>query len=132
LQWAERSAIAAYSYNFVNYREALQSVQNSFTPEGWNNFELALRDSRMLETILAKKLVVSAVATGAPIILDQGVINDRYAWKIRLPILVSYQSSSENTQQPLIITLVVSRVPTLNTPRGIAIASFVASPGAVS
>jgi len=125
LQWAARAAVAAYSYNFVNYREALQGVQNYFTPEGWRNFENALKSSRNLEMVIEKKLVSSAVATGAPVILDQGVVNDRYAWKVQVPILVSYQSASENTQQPLVITMIISRVPTLNTPRGIAIASFV-------
>ncbi|MCK4608978.1 MAG: type IVB secretion system apparatus protein IcmL/DotI, partial [Gammaproteobacteria bacterium] len=82
LQWANRAAVAAYSYNFVNYRQALQQVQNEFTPDGWRNFEQALKNSRMLETVTAKKLVVSAVATGAPVILDRGVINGRYVWKV--------------------------------------------------
>ena len=66
LQWANRAAIAAYTYNFVNYREALQGVQNNFTPDGWKYFEDALKGARTLEAVIAKKLVVSAVATAAP------------------------------------------------------------------
>jgi len=129
LQWASRVAVAAYSYNFVNYRDALQSVQNNFTPDGWKYFEDALKGARNLESVIAKKLVVSAVATAAPVILDQGVINGRYAWKVQMPLLVTYQSASEQTQQPVVVTIVVSRVPTVNMPRGIAIASFVSSTG---
>jgi intracellular multiplication protein IcmL len=129
LQWASRAAVAAYTYNFVDYREALQGVQNNFTPDGWKFFEAALVSSRTLETVIAKKLVVSAVATGAPVILDQGVINGRYAWKVQMPLLVTYQSASEQTQQPVIVTEVVTRVPTVNMPRGIAVASFVVSVG---
>lgn len=132
LQWVGMAAVGAYSYDFVNYRESLQRVQDYFTPEGWKNFESALQGSRTLESVLEKKLVVSAVATGVPVILDQGIINNRYAWKVQIPILVSYQSVSENTQQPLLVTIVVSRVPTLNTPKGIAIVSFVASSGPVA
>jgi intracellular multiplication protein IcmL len=130
LQWAGRAAVAAYSYDFINYRDALQKAQDYFTPDGWKNFEAALKSSRVLETVLDKKLVVSAVATGVPVILDQGLIYDRYAWKVQIPILVSFQSASENTQQAYMVTMVVSRVPTLNMPKGIAIVSFVASPGA--
>lgn len=129
LQWAERSAVAAHTYNFVDYRDALQKIQNNFTPDGWNFFEEALRGSRTLETVLAKKIVVSAVATGAPVVLDQGVINGRYSWKVQMPLLVTYQSSSEQTQQPVVVTMVVTRVPSINNPRGIAIASFVESVG---
>jgi intracellular multiplication protein IcmL len=129
IQWANRAAVAAYTYNFVDYREALQQVQNNFTPDGWKYFEEALKGARTLETVLAKKLVVSAVATGAPVILEQGVINGRYAWKVQMPLLVTYQSPNEQTQQPIIVTMTVSRVPTINTPRGIAIVSFVAAVG---
>lgn len=129
LQWASRAAVAAYTYNFVDYREALQRVQNNFTPDGWTYFEDALKSSRNLESVVAKKLVVSAVATAAPVILDQGVVSGRYAWKVQMPILITYQSANEQTQQPVIVTMVVSRVPTVNMPRGIAIASFVSATG---
>ena len=127
LQWAHRAAISAYTYNFVNYRDAFQQLQNQFTPDGWRFYEDALRVSRMLEMVVAKKLVVSAVATGTPVIVDQMVIDGRYAWKVQIPLLVTYQSPNEQTQQPLIIYMVISRVPTVDMPRGIAIVSFVSS-----
>lgn len=127
LQWTERAAVAAYTYNFVNYRDAMQQLQNQFTADGWRYYEDALRTSRMLEMVIAKKLVVSAVATGTPVILDQAVINSRYAWKVQLPLLVTYQSPNEQTQQAMIVTIIVSRVPTVDMPKGIAIVSFVSS-----
>jgi intracellular multiplication protein IcmL len=126
-QWATRTAVSAYTYNFVNYREALQRVQNDFTPEGWKYFEDALKGTRVLETVIAKKLVVSAVPTAAPVILDQGVINGRYAWKVQLPLLVTYQSPNEQTQMPVVVNMVISRVPTVNIPRGIAVVQFVSA-----
>lgn len=127
LQWASRAAVEANTYNFVNYREAMQEIQNNFTPDGWNYFTQALKNAKTLDMVLAKKLVSSAVLTGAPVILDQGIVNNRYAWKVQMPILVTYQSPSEQTQLPQIITMIITRVPTVNMPRGYAIASFVAS-----
>jgi intracellular multiplication protein IcmL len=132
LQWASRAAVEAYTYNFANYRESFQNLQNKFTPDGWKNFERALKASRMLETVMAKKLVVTAVATGTPVILDQGVVNGRYVWKVNMPILVTYQSASEVTQVPLVITMIVSRVSPINYPEGIAVVSYVATTGQVS
>lgn len=132
LQWAERAAVAVNSYNFVNYKEALQSAQNSFTPDGWKYYQDALKSSGTLDAVLAKKLVVSAVPTGAPVVLEQGVISGRYAWKVQLPLLVTYLSASESTQQPVIVTMVISRVPTVDMPRGVAIVSFISSPGKTS
>lgn len=130
LQWAHGASISAYTYNFVNYRDAMQQLQNQFTPDGWRYYEDALRTSRNLEMVIAKKLVVSAVATGTPVILDQAVINGRYSWKVQIPLLVSYQSPNEQTQKPVIVMMIISRVPTVDMPKGIAIVSFVSSEGA--
>ena len=127
LQWSHRAAISAYTYNFVNYRSAMQQLQNKFTPDGWRYYENALRTARTLEMVIAKKLVVSAVATGTPVILDQAVVNGRYSWKVQIPLLVTYQSPNEQTQQPMVVTMIVSRVPTVDMPKGIAIVSFVSS-----
>lgn len=132
LQWAHRSAIAAYTYNFVNYRDALQNLQNDFTADGWKWFQDALQGARTLETVIAKKLVVSAVATGTPVILEQGVIGGRYAWKVQVPLLVTYQSPNEQTQQSVVVAMIISRVPTVDMPKGVAIVSFISSTAAAS
>lgn len=128
LQWANQAAIAAFTYNFVNYRSELQASSGFFTPEGWTQFLNALESSNNLDAVKAKKLIVSAVATRAPIILQKGVLNNRFSWRVQMPILVTYQSASEFSQQNNIITLLITRVSTLNSPRGIGIAQFVVSP----
>jgi intracellular multiplication protein IcmL len=127
LQWANQAAVAAYTYNFATYRKELQEASEYFTPEGWRDFQTALQSSRNLETVITKKLVVTAVATGAPVILDRGILNDHYSWKVQMPLLVTYQSASTTIQQPILVTMLITRVSTLNVPKGIAIAQFVAS-----
>jgi intracellular multiplication protein IcmL len=127
LQWANTAAIAAYTYNFVNYRQELQSASDFFTPEGWAEFTGALRTSNNLNSVIEKKLVVSAVATGAPVILDQGVINGAYTWTVQMPMLVTYQSASQVARQNIVVKMVIQRISTLNSARGIGISSFVAS-----
>ena len=49
-----------------------------------------------------------------------------------LPLLVTYQSASEFSQQNSVVTMLVTRVSTLNSPRGIGIAQFVVGPAATS
>lgn len=128
LQWANQAAVAAYTYNFATFRKELQNASEYFTPEGWKDFESALVSSRNLETVINKKLVVTAVATGAPVILDRGILSGHYSWKVQMPLLVTYESASTTIQQPILITMLVTRVPAVNVPKGIAIAQFVASP----
>lgn len=125
-QWANSAAIAAYNYNFVNYRQELQAASEFFTPDGWQGYINALKSSNNLNAVIDKKLVVSAVATGAPVILDQGVIDGTYTWKVQIPILVTYQSPSQSVRQEVMITMVIQRISTLNSARGIGISSFVA------
>jgi intracellular multiplication protein IcmL len=128
LQWSNQAAIAAFTYNFVNYRTELVAASGFFTAEGWGQFIEALGSSNNLDAVKAKKLVVSAVATSSPVILQKGVLNGRYSWRIQMPILVTYQSASEFSQQNLNVTMLVTRVDTLNSPRGIGIAQFISAP----
>ncbi|MBM93919.1 MAG: type IV secretion protein DotI [Legionellales bacterium] len=126
LSWANQSIVSAYTYNFVDYRKQLQTLSSLFTPDGWKQFQAALVRTRNLETVIAKQLVTTAVATGAPIIEDQRVINGRYSWRISMPILVKYQSSSQNYSQSLVVRIIVQRVPVYTNPKGIAIVQFIA------
>lgn len=128
LQWANQAAIASFTYNFVNYRDELQASSGFFTPAGWDQFLDALQQSNNLDAVKAKKLIVSAVATRAPIILQKGLLNGVYSWRVQMPILVTYQSASEFTQQNNVVTMLITRIPTLNSPRGIGIAQFVVGP----
>lgn len=127
LQWASTAAVEAFSYDFVNYRAKLQSLSGNFTKEGWQQFMSALSDSNNLAAVRAKKLIVSSVVKRAPVILEKGILpgTNRYAWKIELPLLVSYQSASEFEQNERVILLTVNRVSTLNFPRGIGISQFI-------
>ncbi len=128
LQWANQASIAAFSYNFVNYRTELQASSGFFTAEGWDQFLKALQDSNNLLAVKSKHLIVSAVATKAPVILQKGILNGRYSWRVQMPILVTYQSASEFTQQNNVVTILITRVSTLNSPRGIGISQFVVGP----
>lgn len=128
LQWANQAAIASFTYNFVNYRDELQASSGFFTAEGWDQFLTALQESNNLDAVKAKKLIVSSVATRAPIILQKGILNGVFSWRVQMPILVTYQSASEFTQQNNVVTMLITRVSTLNSPRGIGISQFVVGP----
>lgn len=128
LQWANQAAIAAFTYNFVNYREELQASSGFFTAEGWEQFLTALDQSNNLDAVKTKKLIVSAVATRAPVILQKGILNGRYSWRVQMPILVTYQSASSFTQNNYVVTMLITRVSTLNSPRGIGISQFIVGP----
>lgn len=125
ITWATRAAVAAYSFNFVDWQNDLQSVQQYFTETGFKNFTEALKQSGNLDTVVAKRLVVQATVVDVPRIVNQGLIKGRYAWKIQIPMLIKYTSASEELRQPVLVTMLIARVPTTQKPQGIAIAQFV-------
>lgn len=125
LTWATRAAVSAYSFNFLDWQNDLQNVQQYFTSTGFQNFVEALQNSGNLDTVVAKRLVVQATVVDVPRIVQQGLIKGRYAWKIQIPMLVKYISANEELKQPILVTLLVARVPTTQKAQGIAIAQFV-------
>lgn len=125
LQWANMAAIAAYTYSFINYRQELQAASAYFTAEGWQNFITALKDSGNLDAVISKKLIVSAVAEGAPVIVQEGELNGRYTWRVQMPMLITYQSASQKSDQRVLVTMLITRVSPLNSVRGIGIAQFI-------
>jgi intracellular multiplication protein IcmL len=128
LQWANKAAIAAFSYSYVNYRDELQASSGFFTAEGWTQFLTALKESNNLEAVKTRKMIVSAEATRAPEIIERGVMPDgRYSWRVQISLLVSYQGQVEASQN-VIVNMLIVRVPSLNAPSGIGIAQFVVKP----
>lgn len=128
LSWANIAATSVHTYDYVNYRQQLQAASQYFTTEGWQAFMNALQSSNNLDAVIAKKLVVSAVATGTPVKLQEGIIDGRYGWRVQIPLAVTYQSASETSVQNNIATILIVRIPTLTNPQGIGIASFIESP----
>jgi intracellular multiplication protein IcmL len=124
LQWANIAAISAYTYDFVNFKSELKSTSQYFTENGWDAFVDAIDSSNNLQQVLSKKLIVNAVATNPPVILQKGLLNGVYSWRIQIPILVTYQAASGFNPQNVLVTMLVSRIPTLESYRGVGIEQF--------
>ena len=86
----------------------------------------ALKRSNNLDAVKAKKFIVTAVATRSPTILSKGVLGGRYYyWRVQIPLLVTYQSANEFVQSRLLVTMLIRRISSLNSPNGIGIEQFV-------
>jgi len=116
-----------YTYDFVNYQKTFQSNQQYFTPDGWKAFLNQIQQSRNLQTVQDKKLVVRAAPSGAPVITNSGVLDGHYSWRIQVPIVVTYTSLSQQFNENLLITLTVQRMSTLDSKYGVGIVQFIAN-----
>lgn len=124
LRWASKAATLGYSFDFVNYRKQMDEVRPYFTDHGWADYQSSL--SGPLSSIVQKQLIVTSVVNGTPVISNQGPLPGiDYAWRVQIPFLVTYQSSSSSTQQKYYVILTIVRVPTSTNPQGIGIDQFV-------
>lgn len=127
-QWAAMVVTRSMTINFYQYRVQYKNLMQFYTDSGWKGFSSAMDD--LATEIIKKKLSVTAVLTGVPLLVREGLLPDgAYAWKFQMPILVSYESPSETVTQKQVVSVVVKRVPVNEKTglRGIAVDSFVSS-----
>jgi intracellular multiplication protein IcmL len=124
LVWANEAALAVMSYDFANLEQQLQQAAEYFTPDGWKSYMAAFKQAGTLDMVINKKLTVSAVATGAAKILDQGIVADKYTWKVQLPMLVTYTGANTATKQNLLVTMTIVRTAEGLDKRGVGILDF--------
>ena len=74
--------------------------------------------------VVQHRLVVTAVATNAPVVDEQGLINGVYSWKVTLPLLVKYAGPTITKTVPQNVTMLIQRVSIQNNPQGIGITSY--------
>lgn len=128
LQWSANAVRKAFSLDYMHWRQQLQDASTSFTPLGWKYFLQSLKQSNNLDTLTSLKMVSDAVVTGAPQILEQMVADGVYAWKVQMPILVTYANVGKSIPMPMDITLIVLRVPVEQSADRIAINNFLPVP----
>lgn len=128
MSWVAQAATEVMTFGFNDYRRRLQEASRNFTRRGWESFTSALQEARIIESIEANTQVVTAAPSGAPILQREGVVNGQYQWVVQIPMVLTYQSGSRTRSDRWIVTLVVVRVPRLESPNGVGIAQWIAVP----
>ena len=126
VSWATDVAISAYSYDFINWRKVLSGLSQDFTREGYSSFIGSLKASGNLDLVLKNRMVTSAVPAAAGVVVAKGKLGGIYAWKIQVPVLVTYQAAKSSVSQNLVVTLLVVRRSVLSHPKGLAVSQFLA------
>ena len=128
MSWVAQASTEVMTFGFNDYRRRLQEASRNFTRRGWESFTQALQRSRIIETVEANKQVVTSAPQGAPILESEGVVGGRYQWVIQIPMVLTYQSGSKTRSDSLLVTVVVVRLPRLESPNGVGIEQWIAVP----
>ncbi len=129
--WTVQAIQAAYAYDYVNYRQQLQSAQQYFTDYGWHGYMQALTASNNLVALTQRKQIVLAQVIGQPRFLKAGILAGAYAWQLQMPLLVTYweppYDDKSKFSNALTISVIVQRQPMLQSNAGLGIVQLLSS-----
>lgn len=127
LSWAAQAATETLTFGFHDYQRRLQQSSRHFTKRGWDTFAQALQKSRIIDDVKGNQQVVTSEPRSAPVLLQQGVINGKYRWMVRMPLRVTYKSAGKTRTDNMMVNLVIERVPSLENPDGVGIEQWIAT-----
>lgn len=126
MSWVAQSSTEVMTFGFNDYRRRLQEASRNFTRRGWESFSSALQRARIIETVEVNQQVITATPTGAPVIQSEGVVKGRYQWVVQVPLALTYQAGARTRTDNLLVTMVIVRVPRLESPSGVGIEQWIA------
>lgn len=128
MSWVAQATTEVMTFGFNDYRRRLQEASRNFTRTGWESFTTALQQSRIIEVVESNQQVLTAAPQGAPVLQSEGVVMGRYQWVVQLPMILTYQAGTRTRSDALLVTVVVVRVPRLESANGVGIEQWIAAP----
>ncbi len=127
MSWVAQATTEVMTFGFNDYRRRLQESSRNFTKRGWESFTQALQRSRIIEMVEVNQQIITAAPKGAPVLQSEGLVAGRYQWVVQIPLILTYRSGAKTYNTSSLVTVVVVRVPRLESPNGIGIEQWIAT-----
>lgn len=127
MSWVAQGTTEVMTFGFNDYRRRLQESSRNFTKRGWESFTQALQRSRIIEMVEVNQQTITAAPKGAPVLESEGLVAGRYQWVVQIPLILTYRSGVRTYNTGLLVTVVVVRVPRLESPSGVGIEQWIAA-----
>ena len=121
LNWVTEGIIVSYSFNYHNYDKISDKIEEYFNSNGAESYFRMINNNKQLQQVVSKKLVLSGRPTGAPRVIQEKVVDGRYAWEIELPFLLKFRNQTYKSDIDLKLDIWVVRVPEKVAPLGVKI-----------
>ena len=126
--WVVGAVTDAYTLGHHDWQRRLADAREDFTDRGYEKFVENLNESKYLPILRDHSQVATAVAEGAPRIVDRGMLDgERLGWKLQFPMLVTFLQGKEKEETRYDVEVVVGRVPFDERPMGVAIEWVIAT-----
>lgn len=126
MSWVAQATTEVMTFGFNDYRRRLQESSRNFTKRGWESFTQALQRSRIIEMVEVNQQLITAAPKGAPILQSEGLVAGRYQWVVEIPLVLTYRSGVRTSNTGLLVTVIIVRVPRLESANGVGIEQWIA------
>ncbi len=126
MSWVAQATTEVMTFGFNDYRRRLQESSRNFTKRGWESFTQALQRSRIIEMVEVNQQIITAAPKGAPVLESEGLVAGRYQWVVQIPLILTYTAGAKEYNTGLLVTVVIVRVPRLESPNGVGIEQWIA------
>ena len=132
-EYAKDAVVESYTYDYVNYRSAINDVATKrYTDSGRKQYLASLQDSGNLERVIKGRLILRTMATRTPQVEEEGRRGARRYWGVMVPVAIEFYSGGEGqprSRQDFMahVTILEQEASAVNL-KGIAVDSLVLSP----
>lgn len=119
--WAVRAISESLSFNFDNHEETLTRTKILFTPQGWSEFDAALKKARLIERVEENKLTVRTQPKSFPKLISSEEVGGVQKWVIQISASSRFMQEQKATQSDATITLTLVRIQNAASTEGLAI-----------
>jgi intracellular multiplication protein IcmL len=124
LNWVTEAMMDSTTFNFVNYNQVLENARDFFTSEGYDYFIKALQANGVIDKVINNKFALRSRPTSAPQVTKEGILANRYLWKIKVKMNFDYRNADNVSSDDAEIVLLVMRVPNSQYPFGVRILKY--------
>ncbi len=119
--WVGEFSQIAFNFNYSNQNKATELLKDYMDDKALDAYTKLFNTDNILSKVFQDKTIISMLAVSAPMVVSDGIIQDRYAWKIRMEIELTSSSFVRKIAQNKILEILVWRVPSNESPLGIKI-----------
>ncbi len=125
--WAISAISECLNFGHHNFKSRLEICRPYFSEAGFKGYRAALNnpDNKIAERILDDRLIMSAVVSKVPQVIEQSKSEaDRLWWKIRAPVTITFEKGNARPGRKHIVDIVVSRLESSERLSGIGITQW--------
>lgn len=127
--WLMTASGEAMNFEAGAAEEQIKGYSHFFDTVGRNQYVEFLREQKILSVVQDGRFNVLSYVDAQPLLLNEGVVNDRYRWLFRVPVVVSYmdknmasyKSGDAKLVQKASINIQIGRIKADDKPEGLQI-----------